>query len=74
MWGSLSDPQKETYQALASKDYLRYQRELKDFNENGFFINSKGENSRDIYKPKLSDEIVQPKKPLSNFMFFNMEE
>lgn len=46
---------------------------MAQFNEKGFFINENGENSKNFYKPKLTDDIVQPKRPSSAYIFFNVE-
>lgn len=44
---------------------------MKDLETKGFFINSKGENSKDLSKKKQIDESsIKPKKPLSSFFFF----
>jgi hypothetical protein len=72
-WQLLTDDQKEPYHQMATMDKIRHEKEMKEFTEKGFYINSKGENSKDIFKPKLSDDIVQPKKALSGFMFFTIE-
>lgn len=73
-WGALSEVQKEPYHQASTEDKIRYEREMKQFTEKGFFINSKGENSTDHFVPKLTDDVVQPKRGLSSFMFFSMEE
>jgi hypothetical protein len=31
---------------------------MAEFNEKGYFINEKGENSKTFYKPKISEDIV----------------
>lgn len=58
---------------MAANDKLRYNKEMEQFTEKGFFINEKGENSKTLYQPKMSDDIVKPKKPSSAYIFFNVE-
>jgi len=54
---------------LADKDKLRYQKECKQFEKKGFFINKDGKDSRDLFKPvkvkKAEDQEMQEveKKP-----------
>jgi hypothetical protein len=69
----LTEVQKEPYHQQASQDKLRYEKEMAEFTANGFYINSKGENSRDLFQPKLSDDIVKPKKPTTAFIYFSLE-
>lgn len=46
---------------------------MAEFSAKGYFINADGEDSRDHFKPKLSDDVVQPKKPRSAYIFFCKE-
>ena len=48
MWGALSDADKEPYNKMREVDILRHEREMKEFNENGYFINAQGVNSKDL--------------------------
>lgn len=73
-WNALTDAQKEPYHQAATAEKVRYEQEMKQFSEKGFYINAKGQNSADLYQPKLSDDIVQPKKGLSSYIFFSLEE
>jgi len=41
-WKKLSDDQKKKYESLKLKDGVRFEREMKEFNEKGFFTNSDG--------------------------------
>lgn len=50
---------------------MRYAQELASFEKNGFFINQKGENSKDLFKPVIGDDVVQPKKPMTSFLFYS---
>ena len=53
-WSALSDSHKEPYNNLAAQDKIRYENELSEFKEKGYFINASGENSQLSYKPKVS--------------------
>ena len=62
MWSSLSRPQKAVYEEFAKRDKIRYQREMKEFLQNG------GNES------KLGEvESKRPKKCLSAYMIFVRE-
>ena len=40
------------------KDKDRYVKELAHFEKHGFFINTKGENSKDLFKPTFGEDVV----------------
>lgn len=69
-WNSMTEAQKAKYQALSATDAKRYQKEMDQYEKKGWFINSKGEKSTDIFKPKLGDDVVKPKKATTAFMAF----
>ena len=54
------------------KDKDRYVKELAHFEKHGFFINTKGENSKDLFKPTLGEDVVKPKKPLVAFLIYSI--
>lgn len=58
---------------MQKKDEKRFQKENEEFKKNGFFINSKGENSLDLFKPKYAHDVVQPKPILTSYIFFSMK-
>lgn len=62
---------------VVEQDQVRYQKELKDLNTKGYFINKNGENSKDLQKAafnkKFTQTGVQPKKVLSAYMFYMIE-
>jgi len=70
-WQDLDDCKKKTYQDKAANDKLRYAQELASFEKNGFFINKKGENSKDLFQPVIGEDVVQPKRPMSAYIFFS---
>lgn len=72
-WNNLDDTQKQPYNDTYAKDKLRYAQELASYEKNGFFINQKGENSKDLFKPVFGEDIVQPKKPFQAFLFFSID-
>ena len=57
-WNQLGETQKEPYNQLNAADKIRHEKEMAEFNEKGYFINEKGENSKTFYKPKISEDIV----------------
>ena len=72
MWRGFSDKDKLKFEELHKKDILRYEKEKKDFDEKGFFVNTEGvkvfktkeekgkENSKDAKKEKMDKKA--PKK------------
>lgn len=71
-WRTLDQTQKKKYDDLRAKDIERYKNECEHLKKYGYFINSKGENSKDNFKPTFGDEIVQPSKPKSAYIFYYM--
>jgi len=41
-WGKLTEVQKKKYEKMFEKDKVRQEKEMKEFNEKGFFHNSDG--------------------------------
>lgn len=76
-WGTLSDKQKEKYIKLNEKDKVRYEKEMKQYEKQGWFINSDGVNSKCLTKSgrvlDFEANTVLPKKVKSSFMFFHAE-
>ena len=50
-WKLMTDDQKAPYLRLTEKDQVRYDREIKEFNQTGFFTDKTGVSSQ-TYKPK----------------------
>lgn len=70
-WGELDDTKKQVYIDMYLKDKKRYEQELEQLGQHGFFITQNGENSKDLFQPVIGDDIVQPKKPFSAYIFFS---
>jgi ABC-type transporter MlaC component len=65
LWKILSEKEKDKFQAVFLKDKERYDQEMKDFKEKGFFINEnkeKVENRRYVPPVKKSASKEKPKK------------
>ena len=54
------------------EDKVRFDAEVKQMNELGYFVNSKGQKSTDIMRqqPKFRDFVVMPKKVGVAYMIF----
>lgn len=52
VWNEMVEEQKKEYAEMAKLDEARHERELKEFNETGYFTNKDGVNSKDI-APKM---------------------
>ena len=60
-WAQLTEQQRVEYQVLANKEKERYQDEIKQLGEKGYFINKDGKDSRDLYKaPKSQGGAATP--------------
>lgn len=73
IWKGMTDAQKEPYNAKAKADEQRYQNQLKELEEKGFFTTAEGGKSTDLYvdpKKKYGEDCVVPKKPLSAYLFY----
>lgn len=76
IWKGLSDADKAPFVAKASADEKRYQNQLKELEDNGFFTTADGKKSTELYvdpKKKYGEDCVVPKKPLSAYLFFTTE-
>ena len=61
-WREMTDAEKAPYNKLGEKDKIRYQNEMKELKEKGFFINGDGENSKDLFlKEQKKQTEVKPK-------------
>ena len=49
-WQKVSDAKKKKYEKLVEKDRQRYDKEMKEFNEHGFYHNSDGVKSTFLNK------------------------
>ena len=58
---------------MREQDILRHKNEVMTLEKQGYFVNQKGEDSRDLanQNPKFLPHVVQPKGPVSSFMMFN---
>ena len=69
------DKEKQKFIDLAIRDKERYEREMKQFEEEGFFVNEDGVKSTDLM-PELKDfpaDTVMPKKFCNAVAFFTKE-
>ena len=77
MWNTMSDADKAPYVKIHEEDVQRHEREMKEFNEKGYFINSDGVKSTDLTKKHkvkdFPDDTVMPKKAKTSYMAFNKE-
>ena len=87
LWKELNDEQKQPFVEKEKADRVRYEKEMKEFNETGFFTNKEGVNSKDLDKVKVKpkkgeilkkkskeDKILKPKKACVPFMFLVKEK
>lgn len=66
----MTDKAKAPYVNKSKLDQKRHEKETKDYETKGFFINSDGENSKDLYQIKYG---VQPKRAMSAYFIFMNE-
>lgn len=70
----MSDEQKIQYDKIAATDQKRFDKETKEIQTKGYFINKDGENSRDLWRNKeRSKNSVKPRKVFSGYFYFNLE-
>lgn len=72
----MTDEQKKPYLDKSKQDEQRYQRQLKELEQNGFFMTEDGIKSTDLRvdpKKKYGETCVVPKKPLSAYLFYTTE-
>ena len=73
-WGKLSETAKKPYLKMHEADVKRYEKEKKDLATKGYFINKEGQDSRTLGKKNAAkDAAVQPKRALSAYLFFSIE-
>lgn len=76
IWKSMSDTEKEPYNAKSKADEQRYKDQIAELEEKGYFTMADGSKSVDQYvdpKKKYGEDCVVPKKPLSSYLFFTTE-
>ena len=54
IWKTLGEDEQKQYKEIAAQDVLRYERELKEYKETGFFTNENGINSKDMPKKRCT--------------------
>ena len=82
-WSGMTEEEKKPFVDEAATDQDRFDREMKQFKETGFFTNSQGVNSADLPRVKAKikksaksaskdsePQILKPKKAMVSFMFF----
>ena len=57
-WNALSESEKEKYYQEFEQSKITYEKEKAQLQSQGFFVNAQGEKSTDLFKPKLSDDVV----------------
>lgn len=76
-WNKMTDAQKKPYQEKSSKDAERFEKEMKQLKELGYFINSNGIKSTMLDKKGRELEFPpgtnMPKKQKTAYMFFFVE-
>jgi hypothetical protein len=77
IWKTMNDTDKTPYAAKAKADEVRFQTQLKELEDKGFFTTADGIKSTDLYvdpKKKYGEDCFVPKKPLSAYLFFTTEK
>lgn len=73
----MTDKEKEPYVKLNEQSKALYEKEMKQFNELGYYVNSEGIKSTYLNKKHVAQEFeygtVMPKKVKGAYMFFNAE-
>jgi len=73
-WKALSAEDRKPYNEMVSKDRKRYEKELKQLEEIGYFINQDGVKSTDLdlkgNKRDFPEGTVMPKKVRSSYLYF----
>ena len=73
IWKTMTDTDKEPYTAKSMADEQRYQNQLKELEEKGYFVDENDVKSTDMYvnpKKKYGEDCVVPKKPLSAYLYY----
>jgi len=76
-WKKLTEDQKKPYEALHQKDIKRHEKEMKEFNELGYYTNAEGVKSTFMTKKHRVQEFaigtMMPKKIKTPFIIFMAE-
>ena len=72
LWQTMTEDEKKPYYEMQEADRRRFNKEMQEFEEKGFFVNSEGVKSTDLAlsKPKFKDNVVMPKKVLTPYTNF----
>jgi hypothetical protein len=73
LWNKLSEAKRKPFHNKAQLDAVRYEKEFKQVEQHGYFINERGENSKDLqpkHKFKLVESEVVPTKARTAFIYF----
>jgi hypothetical protein len=77
-WKATTNEQRKKFDELVKKDTDRHNKEMKEFQETGFFTNSDGINSKFMTKKHRVQEFVKgtvlPKQAKTAFMCFSIEK
>lgn len=75
-WGKLTEKQKAKYAELAKKDVIRFEKETKQVETQGYFVDKNGKKSFDqnIMELKFKPHVVTPQKVKSAYAFFVKEK
>lgn len=71
-WNSMTDAQKKPFVDASAKDVKRYERETKQFEKHGYFINADGVKSSDVELTTrtFKNHVTLPKKRIRSFAAF----
>ena len=75
-WAALSETDKEPWYKKVADDKKRYDGQMEELKENGFFIMADGSKSTDITfdpKKKYAADVVLPKRALTAYFFYTGE-
>jgi len=76
-WKNLSAEDRKPYDEMVMKDKERYEKELKQLGELGYFINSDGIKSTELDRKgkvkEFPEGTVMPKKTRSAYMYYFVE-
>ena len=72
-WSKLTKDQKVKYEKLSEQDKMRHSNQMAEFEKLGYFTMENGQLSHLTIpsNPKFLETVVEPKKPLSSYMFYN---
>jgi hypothetical protein len=76
-WKNATDSQRKKYDELVKKDRIRFEKEMKEFNETGFYTDANGVNSKFMDKKhrvlEFPKDTVMPKMVATAYMCFTTE-